>query len=496
MKDLSARIRDLTERIDGVKGELADAATGRNVFGVTDPADVFFDSREERERRLHELERELSDLQGGGSSASTDLTLDFPSISVPDQGVPAGDASMTATFRIDDISRVTADPPTGGGGALSATERPRTQERPGTGAKEPKPEKPPKEGERASGQITDKTGEYGPVRHSDPSPRPPRVEDPDVPGSGITGRSSDPGPAGGQITGEDGAYGEWKTPPPKAAAAPKGETRKAPAPTPAPASGRPRTQEKPGTGTKAPRPEDPRGARSGPTGQITDETGEYGPEQTWQPGDRDWNKVNRAGGTPKKVVLGAAVLAAAMIAIGALALRPITPPAATTASAAAPAASTTPAATAAATAPGGAPAAAGPAQSAASLGYRCVGDQMKLFDSSNTSLVSNGGTPPTFSTNGKPYCLVSVSTYHWNGGRGATPGQIGLIGGAGNVGPVQTQSGTGVPNADWVYVPAADARPLLLGEYRCTDSDPATWSKNDASGGQGFCRVWVQTAVK
>ena len=44
-------------------------------------------------------------------------------------------------------------------------ERPRTQERPGTGAKDPKPLRP---GERASGQITDEKGDYGPVQHSDP----------------------------------------------------------------------------------------------------------------------------------------------------------------------------------------------------------------------------------------------------------------------------------------------------------------------------------------
>ena len=48
---------------------------------------------------------------------------------------------------------------------MDAQERPRTQERPGTGAKDPKPLRPR---ERASGQITDDTGEYGPVQYSDP----------------------------------------------------------------------------------------------------------------------------------------------------------------------------------------------------------------------------------------------------------------------------------------------------------------------------------------
>jgi hypothetical protein len=98
--------------------------------------------------------------------------------------------------------------------------------------------------------------------------------------------------------------------------------------------------------------------------------------------------------------------------------------------------------------------------------------------------------------NGKACCLVSVSTYHWNGGKGATPGRIGIIGGAGSVGPVQTKSGTGSRTRTGSTSPRADARPLLLGSYTCTDSDPSTWSSNDASSKLGFCRVFVQVAEK
>ena len=140
------------------------------------------------------------------------------------------------------------------------------------------------------------------------------------------------------------------------------------------------------------------------------------------------------------------------------------------------------------------------AATAAQAGYSCVGEQFQLFESSNIYLVSGGGgTPPTFSTGGKPYCLTSVSTYHWNDGNGAAPGKVGLRGTQEMVGPAQAQGTSGqggAQNVNWVYVPASDALPLLNGQYTCTDSDSATWSQNKESGGQGFCRIWVQTAQK
>jgi len=140
------------------------------------------------------------------------------------------------------------------------------------------------------------------------------------------------------------------------------------------------------------------------------------------------------------------------------------------------------------------------ASTAAAAGYTCVGDQFQLFDNSNGSMISGGGgTPPTFDTGGKPYCLANMSTYHWNDGKGSPPGTIGLRGSAEQVGPAQAQGTSGqggAQNVNWVYVPASDAIPLLNGSYSCTDTDSATWSQNPESGGQGFCRVWVQNAEK
>jgi hypothetical protein len=70
-----------------------------------------------------------------------------------------------------------------------------------------------------------------------------------------------------------------------------------------------------------------------------------------------------------------------------------------------------------------------PAVSAAtSPSSTCGGPQVKLLDTSNTGGVLNGGKPPSFSTKGKSYCLLSITTYHWNYGKGAAPGTIGLTG--------------------------------------------------------------------
>jgi hypothetical protein len=134
--------------------------------------------------------------------------------------------------------------------------------------------------------------------------------------------------------------------------------------------------------------------------------------------------------------------------------------------------------------------------------YRCSGSPTTLFDDSNAQGVQNGGKPASFTTKGKTYCLASLTTYHWNDGKGAAPGSIGLkvlsgLGGAGNtLGPLAAVGSAGqggVANVNWT---AAAAQPVVLnGRYACQDSDPATWSQNQASGGSGFCTVTVTTAV-
>ncbi|MGO9977414.1 MAG: hypothetical protein ACLP01_32370 [Solirubrobacteraceae bacterium] len=54
----------------------------------------------------------------------------------------------------------------------------------------------------------------------------------------------------------------------------------------------------------------------------------------------------------------------------------------------------------------------GHAAGAASAAYACNGSQITLFDNWNGGAVSGGGGTPSFSTNGRVYCVDSISTYH------------------------------------------------------------------------------------
>jgi len=132
--------------------------------------------------------------------------------------------------------------------------------------------------------------------------------------------------------------------------------------------------------------------------------------------------------------------------------------------------------------------------------YTCRGARVKLVDSSNVYGVVNGGRPPAFLTRGKAYCLVSITTYHWNGGRGAKPGTLGLTSSTGTIGPFKARSSAGqggAPNVNWfVDVPTAPKPVVIDGLYSCKDSDPKTWSSNPQSHGTGFCIVYGVPAVK
>jgi hypothetical protein len=149
---------------------------------------------------------------------------------------------------------------------------------------------------------------------------------------------------------------------------------------------------------------------------------------------------------------------------------------------------------------------------AAAAGWTCdfgthsSSDRKVLFDDSNAGAVENGGKPASFDTGGKVYCVGYVQTYHWNDGKGAAPGTITLArtGGPDAAGlqlaptivvPAKGSPGTNnVPNANWYAY--YDATPAFIdGTYACSDSSPTTWSSNQESKGDGFCRVEVYRAV-
>jgi len=127
---------------------------------------------------------------------------------------------------------------------------------------------------------------------------------------------------------------------------------------------------------------------------------------------------------------------------------------------------------------------------------KCVGSPMLLFNNWNGDAVQNGGSESTFSTNGQSYCLISISTYHWNGGYGSAPGTISLLSETGSLGPWQAVGNSGqggALNVDWTVTPGSPTQPVIInGDYVCEDSNPATWSQDAASGGAGFCKVWVE----
>ena len=123
------------------------------------------------------------------------------------------------------------------------------------------------------------------------------------------------------------------------------------------------------------------------------------------------------------------------------------------------------------------------------------GPSVLLWTNSNTLVVQNGpGGRPAFGLS-SPACVTQVVTYHWNNGRGATPGKI-SIQQAPSSGPVLgtfqaagTSGQNNVPNANWV---ANIDPPLMLkpDNYSVIDSDDLTWSRNQRSNLRGFAEVY------
>lgn len=97
----------------------------------------------------------------------------------------------------------------------------------------------------------------------------------------------------------------------------------------------------------------------------------------------------------------------------------------------------------------------------------------------NISTVKGGGKAPTIDLGPDTYCVVFIATYHYNGGKGdTTPGTLTLTGGGRTLGPFTPLVEQTV---NWVYRPPANAPLLLTGRVTVIDSNPGTWSNNDAS---------------
>ena len=118
----------------------------------------------------------------------------------------------------------------------------------------------------------------------------------------------------------------------------------------------------------------------------------------------------------------------------------------------------------------------------------------KVMENMNTGTVYNGATSePTF-TFPTSVVIVSLTDYHWNNAKGATPGTISIqnVNTNGIYGPFSAYGVPGqggVPNANWQTEPGIT---IPSGTYRVKDSDPATWSQNSQSGGAGMVHIVYQ----
>jgi len=100
----------------------------------------------------------------------------------------------------------------------------------------------------------------------------------------------------------------------------------------------------------------------------------------------------------------------------------------------------------------------------------------------------NGASKPTVFTIVESWMVTEIKTYHWNNGKGVSPGMISLKSSDGiTYGPWQAtglEGQGGVVDAYWVVSPQVT---IPAGTYTVIDSDPDTWAKNDAdTGGMGM----------
>jgi hypothetical protein len=115
----------------------------------------------------------------------------------------------------------------------------------------------------------------------------------------------------------------------------------------------------------------------------------------------------------------------------------------------------------------------------------------ELAGNFNIEEVRNDGTPFLFRLTA-PAQIDQLETYHWFDGRGSKPGSITIQSIKAPFRVKETYKAEGLPGSDnapnvnWV---AKMNLTLPPGTYEIVDSDPATWSQNAQTGGEGFAIV-------
>lgn len=121
--------------------------------------------------------------------------------------------------------------------------------------------------------------------------------------------------------------------------------------------------------------------------------------------------------------------------------------------------------------------------------------QAELFNNFNPSGTLNGPRNQTMFKLDRQTRITALMTYHWNSGRGAQPGTIGLRDQKGKVyGPFAASGSSGyggAPNVNWI---ALTDITVPAGTYTVLDSNSETWSNNADSGFAGFAKVMGQPA--
>lgn len=118
---------------------------------------------------------------------------------------------------------------------------------------------------------------------------------------------------------------------------------------------------------------------------------------------------------------------------------------------------------------------------------RDAGTTYSVFDNNNIDGVANGPSQPTVFTLATDTLISGITAYHWNDGRGATPGTISLKGDDGSFyGP---WTATGLYGTLYWYVSPNIVLPA--GSYTIICSDPSTWSTNYESNYRGM--GWVDS---
>jgi hypothetical protein len=110
---------------------------------------------------------------------------------------------------------------------------------------------------------------------------------------------------------------------------------------------------------------------------------------------------------------------------------------------------------------------------------RPEGEPVSIININSLLIVNGGGTSPTVTFN-QNYFLTDILTYHWNDGKGTPAGTIALKDSSGKTyGPWAATLESGV------YWTAKPSVTIPAGTYTVIDSDPATWSQNSETGGNG-----------